>query len=463
MDDVSGVVIVGAGQAGAAAAVALRSEGFDGSVTVVGAEPHPPYERPPLSKTYLRGETAREDAQLQDAQFWTAQGVDLLTSTPVQRIDAAGRRIELADGSVFGYDRLVLATGSAARSLAVPGADLDGVLTLRTVEDADRVRSRAREAEHVLVVGGGWIGSEITASLRQMGVPVTWAFPGDLPLATVLGTTIAGVYDRLHREHGAVVLPRTRIVALEGDRQVRAARTASGEQIPADLVVVAVGAAPKVELALGAGLDVADGVIVDGSLRTTDPRILAVGDVARAPYPDLGRSLRVEHWGTAQSQGAHAARTILGERATYSELPYFFSDQYDTGMEFWGDPALPGELVVRGDLAARSFTAFWHQEGQVRAALNMHVHHHEHMHGQNADERELDGHLDVQEHVESTGQHRHDDGPAGGREVAVTTAHAGGHVDTEVVTRLVRFPSPVSVDALRDPDVPLEQLAGDRT
>lgn len=437
MGDASRVVIVGAGQAGATAAASLRSEGFDGSVTLVGAEPHVPYERPPLSKTYLRGETARVDAQLQGDEFWTARGIDLRTGTRVERIDAAGRRVELADGSALGYDRLVLATGSAARSPAVAGADLDGVLTLRTFEDADRIRARAEGARQVLIVGGGWIGSEIAASLRQMGIPVTLAVPGDLPLQRALGRSIAAVYDGLHRERGVEVLPRARVVAFEGDGgRVGCVRTATGDELRADVVIAAVGARPRLDLARLAGLAVSDGIVVDGLLRTSDPAILAAGDVAEVPQPDLGRSVRVEHWGAAQAQGVHAARTILGYQDPYAELPYVFSDQYDTGMEFWGDLALPGDLLVRGDLSARSFTAFWVDGGFVRAALNMHVHHrHDHDHDHD--------------------EHAADEPPPLGQ---VPTAHGGGHVDPDVVSRLLRSSTPVDLAALGDPDVRLEQL-----
>lgn len=464
MNDVSRVVIVGAGQAGASVAVALRDEGFGGSLTLIGAEPHLPYERPPLSKAYLRGETSRDDARLQSPGWWAAQGIDLRTGTAVERIDPAGRSLDLADGSGLGYDRLVLALGSDARRLEVPGADLDGVLTLRTFEDADRIRDRAQGARRVLVIGGGWIGSEVAASLRQMGVPVTLALSGDLPLERALGRSIAEVYDGLHREHGVAVLPRTRVVELEGDDgRVRRARTETADMIEADVVVAAVGARPRLQLALSAGLAVSGGIVVDGLLRTSDPAVLAVGDVAEVPHPHLGRSLRVEHWGAAQSQGAHAARTILGHRDSYAELPYFFSDQYDTGMEFWGDPALPGDLVVRGDRSVRSFTAFWVAGRLVRAALNMHVHHHAHAeHGHTHDGPGQQSEGQAHGNHAAGAEAAHGDAtrsPAGG----AATAHAGGHVDPEVVGRLIRSGRPVDPAALADSAVGLEQLVPART
>lgn len=435
------VVIVGAGLAGGAAAQELRAQGFDGDVTVVGAELHPPYERPPLSKSYLRGESDRQGAYLLPEESWAALAVNVKRGVPVARIDRGGTSLELADGSRLRYDKLILATGSRARPL--PGAQLDGVRTLRTFEDADEIRLRARRAEHVLVVGGGWIGSEVTASLRQAGVRVTWALAGRLPLERALGQPVAQVYDDLHAEHEVTFLRDTRVVAFDGDGdgRVRRARTAVGDWIPADLVVVAVGATPQVELAESAGLRVLDGVVADGLLQSDDPRILVAGDVARVPYPDLGRSLRVEHWGAAQAQGRHAARTVVGRQDPYGELPYFYSDQYDTGMEFWGDPLLTGEIVVRGELRSRSFTALWHRAGRVRAVLNMHVHHHGH-----------GGHAQPEAHHDG---HAHDDSA---QRIPAPVVHAGGHLDPAAVMGLLRSPVAVDVEALRDPSVPLEDL-----
>ena len=393
-----------------------------------------------MSKSYLRGESDRPEAYVAPEDSWARQGVELRTGVRVERIDRPNRSVELADGTTLRYDWLILAPGSRARSLEVPGGDLRGVRTLRTFEDADEIRARARDAEHVLVVGGGWIGSEVTPSLRQLGVPVTLAMSARLPLERALGERLARLYDLLHRDHGATLLPRTHVVALEGDGRVRGARTAAGDRIPADLVVVAVGAAPLVHLAQDAGLTVSDGVVVDGLLRTEDPTLLAAGDIARVPYPDLRRSLRVEHWGAARAEGEQAARTVLGEQEPYAELPYFYSDQYETGMEFWGDPLRPGEAVVRGDPDSLAFDMFWHEDGRVRAVLNMHVHHHDH--GADA---APGGHHDHGGHA-APGDH-HDHG-----------GHAGGHLDQAVVARLLRSPG-VDVRALGDPDVPLDAVA----
>lgn len=453
-------VIVGAGQAAAAAAAHLQKHGFDGTVTVIGNEAVPPYERPPLSKAYLRGELDATGLLAQPAGLWTSGGVELRLDTTATRIDRLGRRLHLSDGSDLGFDWLVLATGSAPRRFAVPGADLDGVLTLYTAADADELRARARVAEHVLVVGGGWLGSEVSASLRSIGVPVTLAVTSAMPLESALGPQVASVYDALHREHGVQVLPNTSVVELAGEGGVRRALTSAGEWVAADVVVAAVGADPRLGLAATTGLVVDGAVPVDGTLRTSDPRILAVGDIARVPYPDLGRSLRVAHWGAAQFQGSHAAETILGRATEYRRFPYFFSDQYDTGMEFWGDPLLPGELIVRGSLADRSFTAFWHAEGRVRAVLNMHVHSHQHSHEPEPEPEHSHEHSHEPEHSH---EHEHEPEPAaagsGGRE-AVPAAHThsgNAHLDSELVDLLLRARH-IGAAALRDDTVPLDNL-----
>ena len=413
-------MIVGDGLAGASAARTLREEGYDGRITLVGAQPHPPYERPPLSKAYLRGERPGEDAYVEPAGFWAEQEIELLAGTVASRIDLAQGRLELAGGGRLPFDVLLLAPGAAPRTMDMPGAGLDGVLTLRNFEDADAIRTQAQTAERVLIVGGGWIGCEVAASLRVLGCDVTVALRGRLPLERQLGSEMASVYRELHQEHGVRFLPETRIMAFEGPGSVRRARTVSGQWLDYELVVVAIGVVPRTELAAAAGLAVSDGLVVDGRLATSDPRVFAAGDIALAPHADLGRSLRIEHWATALAQGRHAARAMLGAGQSYNETPYLFSDQYETGMELFGDPDRQGELVVRGGPASYSFSAFWHQAGHVRTVLGMHVHH-------------AHGHPDAD-------------------------AHGGGHLDPDTVGRLLRSPRPVPAAALADPHVPLEQL-----
>lgn len=304
----------------------------------MGAEPHPPYERPPLSKQYLRGESQQAHAYVEPEEYWVEHDVELLSGTRADGIDLANRRLQLAGGRHLGFDRLLLAPGARPQQLQVPGSRLAGVVSLRSFEDADLIREQAGEARRILVVGGGWIASEVAASLRQLGHEVTVALRGRRPLERALGPQLAEVYRGLHDEHGVTVLPATRITAFDGDSAVHRARTASGQWLEADLVVVAVGVTPPVELAHTAGLPVADGIVVDRQLATRDPRVFAAGDAALVPHGGFGRSLRLEHWGTAQVQGRHAARAMLGGGEPYDELPYYFSDQYETGMEFWGDP-----------------------------------------------------------------------------------------------------------------------------
>jgi 3-phenylpropionate/trans-cinnamate dioxygenase ferredoxin reductase subunit len=332
------VVIVGTGLAGAAAARTLRKDGFDGQVVLVGAEHHPPYERPPLSKDYLRGESQESDAYVEPEQYWVEHDIDVRAGVAAHRIDLADARLELADGSAVGFDRLLLAPGAAPRTLAVPGSELAGVVTLRTFEDADAIRAVAGSAGRILVVGGGWVASEVAASLRALGYQVTVALRGRLPLQSALGPSVAQVYRGLHEDNDVTLLPNTRIVGFEGNGTVRRAQTAAGTWLDTDLVVVAIGVDPRTDLAQDAGLAVADGIVVNVRMATSDPRVFAAGDAALVPHPTLARPMRVEHWGAAQAQGAHAARAMLGDATPYDALPYYFSDQYDTGMEFLGNP-----------------------------------------------------------------------------------------------------------------------------
>jgi 3-phenylpropionate/trans-cinnamate dioxygenase ferredoxin reductase subunit len=438
MSAVGRVVVAGAGLAGAAAARTLREDGFDGQVVLVGAEHHPPYERPPLSKDYLRGESQKSDAYVEPEQYWAQHDVELRTGMAARRIDLADARLELADGSAVGFDRLLLAPGAAPRTLAVPGGELDGIVTLRRFEDADLLRARAAAAERIVVVGGGWVAAEVAASLRMLGHQITVALRGRAPLEAALGADLAEVYRGLHEEHEVTLMPGARVVAFDGDSAVRRAQTAAGTWLDADLVVVAIGVEPRTDLARAAGLAVADGIAVNAQLATSDPRVFAAGDAALVPHPTLANVLRVEHWGAALAQGTHAARAMLGDTTPYDALPYYFSDQYNTGMECWGDPSLPGEMAVRGELDTRSFTAFWHEEGRVRAVLNMHVHHHAHVHNDGA------------EHGADQTTHHHD---APGRD-----GHAGGHVDSAAVESLIRSGAPTRIGALKDPDVPVDAL-----
>jgi len=375
MKDPRAFVIVGAGLAGAKAAQTLRDEGFDGDVVLLGEEPERPYERPPLSKGLLLGTADRETVFVHEAGWYAEHDVDLRTGVGVAAIDRAARQVELADGQRIRYDALLLATGSTPRPLDVPGSYLDGVQQLRTLADSDRIAAALVDGAHLVVVGAGWIGLEVAAAARQRGAAVTVLDRSRLPLLRVLGPDIAPVFADLHRDNGVTFRHGAAVREFRGDGQVSSVLLHDGTELPADAVVVGVGVHPNVGLAETAGLAVDNGVVVDQSLRTSDPRIYAAGDIANAYHPLYSTHLRVEHWATALHSGPAAARSMLGVRVVYDRLPYFYTDQYDLGMEYTGH-APPGgydTVVVRGDLAKREFIAFWTADRRVVAGMNVNV------------------------------------------------------------------------------------------
>ncbi len=373
MSPIERIVIVGAGLAGARAAEALRKDAFDGSITIVGEEPERPYLRPPLSKEYLRGESEREKVYIHPEAFYTEQRIDLRPSTPVRAIEPGARQVVLDGGESVPFDRLLIATGARPRALKVPGADLPGVVALRTLADADALRVAAGEAKRIAVIGTGWIGSEVAASLRMLGAEVVLVGPDAVPLERVLGPEVGGVYRDVHQEHGVEFRPGVSVTRILGDVRAEGVETESGERIAADLVVVGIGVEPRTELARSAGIRVGDGIEVSATLETSIPGIFAAGDVAGAWHPFYDRRLRTEHWANAKFQGAAAGPLMLGANAPYDRIPYFYSDQYDLGMEYTGR-AEPGDrLVVRGSLADREFIAFWLSGGRVVAGMNVNV------------------------------------------------------------------------------------------
>jgi 3-phenylpropionate/trans-cinnamate dioxygenase ferredoxin reductase subunit len=375
MKDPRVFVIVGAGLAGAKAAQTLRDEGFDGEVVLLGEEPERPYERPPLSKGLLLGTAERETVFVHEAGWYAAHDVDLRTGVGVAAIDRAARQVELADGQRLGYDALLLATGSTPRPLDVPGAYLDGVLKLRTLADSDRIAAALVDGARIVVVGAGWIGLEVAAAARQRGAAVTVVERSGLPLQRVLGPDIARVFADLHRDHEITFRFDAVVREFLGDGRVSSVVLHDGTELPADAVVVGVGVHPNVGLAEMAGLAVDNGVVVDQTLRSSDPRIYAAGDVANAYHPLYGTHVRVEHWATALHSGPAAARSMLGADVVYDRLPYFYTDQYDLGMEYTGYVPAGGDetVVVRGDLAKREFIAFWTAGGRVMAGMNVNV------------------------------------------------------------------------------------------
>lgn len=370
------IVIVGAGMAGANAAKTLREEGFDGPLTLVGDEPEPPYERPPLSKGYLMGKDERDSAFVNPLEWYADAGVELRLATRVERIDRQARRVVLVGGQELPYDKLLLTTGSAPRPLPVDGAHLDGVRYLRTLADSDRLKETIAASSRIAVVGAGWIGLETAAAAREAGVEVTVLEMADLPLLRVLGPEVARVFADLHRAHGVDLRLGISVAELTGDDgRVTGVRLGDGSHVPADAVVVGAGIAPNVGLAQDAGLDVDNGVTVDEHLRSSDPDVFAAGDVANAFHPVLGKHIRVEHWANARHQPRTAARAMLGRDEAYDRIPYFFTDQYDLGMEYTGyvEPGGYDEVVFRGDGESGEFVAFWVGGGRVLAGMNVNV------------------------------------------------------------------------------------------
>ncbi|MDT0471160.1 FAD-dependent oxidoreductase [Streptomyces sp. DSM 41014] len=411
-------VIVGGGLAGAKAAETLRAEGFTGRVILICDERDHPYERPPLSKGYLLGKEERDSVFVHEPAWYARNDIELHLGQTVDAVDRAAKTVRFGeDGTVVRYDKLLLATGAEPRRLDIPGTDLAGVHHLRRLAHAERLKgvlaSLGRDNGHLVVAGGGWIGLEVAAAAREYGAEVTVVEPAPTPLHGVIGPELGGLFADLHREHGVRFrfgVSLTEIIGQDG--MVLAARTDDGEEHPAHDVLAAIGAAPRTGLAEAAGLELAarehgGGIAVDDRLRTSDPDIYAAGDVASFHHALFDTHLRVEHWANALNGGPAAARAMLGQDVTYDRVPYFFSDQYDLGMEYsgWAPPGSYDQVVIRGDAGKREFIAFWVKEGRVLAGMNVNV-------------------WDV----------------------------------TEPIQALIRARTPVDTDALADPHVPLESL-----
>ncbi|MFG1669940.1 NAD(P)/FAD-dependent oxidoreductase [Streptomyces sp. Y7] len=412
-------VIVGGGLAGAKAAETLRAEGFTGRVILICDERDHPYERPPLSKGYLLGKEERDSVFVHEPAWYARNDIELHLGQTVDAIDRTAKTVRFGeDGTVAHYDKLLLATGAEPRRLDIPGTDLAGVHHLRRLAHAERLKgvlaSLGRDNGHIVIAGAGWIGLEVAAAAREYGAEVTVVEPEPTPLHGVLGPELGGLFAELHRERGVRFHFGRRLTEIVGqDGMVLAARTDDGEEHPAHDVLAAIGAAPRVALAEAAGLDIADraqgrGVVVNEQLRTSDPDIYAAGDVASFPHALFDTRLRVEHWANALNGGPVAARAMLGRDVTYDRVPYFFSDQYDLGMEYsgWAPAGSYDEVVIRGDAGKREFIAFWVKDGRVLAGMNVNV-------------------WDV----------------------------------TEPIQQLIRSKAQVNSDSLADPHIPLENLA----
>jgi 3-phenylpropionate/trans-cinnamate dioxygenase ferredoxin reductase component len=371
-----GILIVGASLAGALAAETLREEGFAGRVTLLGAEAHRPYERPPLSKGYLQGDADRESLFVHPDGWYAEHHVELCLGTVATSLDLDGHTVTTADQMRLKYDQLLLATGSSPRQLAIPGSDLDRIRYLRSIEDSDRIRADFAAGRRVVIVGGGWIGLETAAAARSAGLDVTVLQASELPLIRVLGPEAALLFADLHRQHGVDLRCGVQVARFVGEGgTVTGVEVGDGEVVPADLVLVGVGISPNVQLAVDAGLEVDNGISVDEHLRTSHPDVYAAGDVANTWHPDLGERLRVEHWANARRQGAMAARAMLGQPVTDSQPPYFFSDQYDLAMEYTGYIGRDGydSVVLRRHPEAGKVIVFWLLEGRVLAGMNVNI------------------------------------------------------------------------------------------
>ncbi|MEV7283844.1 FAD-dependent oxidoreductase [Streptomyces sp. NPDC093252] len=379
-------VIVGGGLAGAKAAETLRAEGFNGRVILICDERDHPYERPPLSKGYLLGKEERDSVFVHEPAWYARHDIELHLGQTVDRIDRAAKTVRFGDdGTLVHYDKLLLATGSEPRRLDIPGTDLAGVHHLRRLHHAERLKgvlsALGRDNGHIVIAGAGWIGLEVAAAAREYGAEVTVVESAPTPLYGVLGPELGALFAELHRSRGVRFHFGARLTEIVGqDGLVLAARTDDGEEHPAHDVLAAIGAAPRTGLAESAGLAIADradggGILVDERLRTSDPDIYAAGDVAAFPHALFGARVRVEHWANALNGGPAAARSMLGTDTPYDRVPYFFSDQYDLGMEYsgWAPPGSYDQVVIRGDAAKREFIAFWLKEGRVLAGMNVNV------------------------------------------------------------------------------------------
>ncbi len=369
MTDARTFIIVGASLAGAKAAQTFRDEGFTGKVILLGDEPLRPYERPPLSKEYLQGKVGVDKVFVHDEDYYQKHDIDLRLSTRVQSLDAKNREVVLASGEQLAYDAVLLTTGAEPRHLTVAGSDLEGILYLRTVADSDRLQAAIREVDRVVVIGGGWIGCEVAASARQLGAEVAVIEAANLPLERVLGPELGAFYRDVHVDHGVEWHLGNGVAELRGSPRADEVRLADDTVVRGDLIVVGVGVSPRIALAEDAGLKLENGVVTNELLESSVPGIFAAGDLANAWHPVLKARIRLEHWSAALNQGPVAAKNMLGTPTPYEKIPYFFSDQYDVGMEYSGYAVDWDQVVYRGDPGTREFIAFWLKDDRLLAGM----------------------------------------------------------------------------------------------
>jgi 3-phenylpropionate/trans-cinnamate dioxygenase ferredoxin reductase component len=371
MTRVGRIVVVGGGLAAGKALEALRDGGYADRVVLVAQERHLPYERPPLSKGYLLGDEELDSAFVHPPVWYDEHGIDLRLGSPATAVDVAGHTVTVVDEDLD-YDRLLIATGATVRRLPAADESSAPVSYLRTIEDSERIKASLLPGRRVTVIGGGWIGLEVAAAARTAGCDVTVVEALEMPLVRVLGPEVAQVFAELHRSRGVDVRTNVSVSAVESNADTGVVHLDDGSSLEADLIVVGVGVTPNAGLAETAGLATDNGVVADEFLRTSHPDVFAAGDVANAFHPRLGRHLRVEHWDNAIEQGLTAARNMIGMEQPFDRLPYFFTDQYDLGMEYVGSVGPEGydEVVLRGDVPGGVFTAFWVKDGKVLAGMH---------------------------------------------------------------------------------------------
>ena len=369
--DASAFVVVGANLTGGAAATTLRSDGFEGRIVLIGEEATPPYERPSLSKAYLRGEAAIDEALLHPVSWYEENGVELLLGGKARRVDPGAKVVAHRDGRDVPYDKVLVATGGRNRQLEVPGHDLEGIHGLRTIEDADAIRREAKAGRRAVVVGAGFIGCEVAASLRQLGVEVEVVEIFESPLQRAVGQEIGRVFEGIHRDQGVVFHFGQLVERFEGSGRVEGVVTDRGTRIECDFVLVGVGIEPNLEVVEGTGVETANGILVDQLCRTNVEGVYAAGDVANHWHPIFQRRLRVEHWDNALKQGAAAARSMMGKQEPFDDPHWFWSDQYEHNLQSIGLPSDWDELVIRGSLEKRDFVAFYLKEGLLQAAVGL--------------------------------------------------------------------------------------------
>ncbi|HXG37126.1 MAG TPA: FAD-dependent oxidoreductase [Dehalococcoidia bacterium] len=363
------MVLVGASMVGSSAARALRSLGFDGRIILVGQERELPYDRPPLSKEYLKGEMEREKLFLLPSNFYSENDIELELGVRVARIDPQSSKVELENGKSIAYDRVLIGTGGHVRKVEVPGADLEGIYYLRTLEDSDAIAAELKPGRRCVVIGAGFIGAEIAASARMKGVEVTMLEIAPVPMGRALSEDVGKIYAEIHREHGVDLRLNDGIERFEGEKRVQRVVGTSGQTVECDFVVVGVGIVPETNLVEGTGIETGNGIMVNEYCETNAPGVYAAGDVANFYSAFLGERVRLEHWSNAQNQAAAAAKNMLGEREVYIDVPWFWSDQYDINLQLIGHPRNWDQVVFRGNVEERRFTVFYLKDGGLQAAL----------------------------------------------------------------------------------------------